>query len=241
MKCSGAWLDAYEKIAVCFNSKKRFAHPNPNCPVASKIDPNHPKEIRPGRNAAQFKAAYSMLCSQYTLIYNRWIASGNNGTEDKNGNSTLADHLDPFGRNKDDMAPFANFSDCAEGVVGPQVLEFMHAYCSIFPSLVPYILRTLPEGVGSSEGGVKKRSKTPRPPKAEKKGKLVKIEELLLKFAAPTQAEENLLASETRNNYISELTKLYELLQRYKELKMDGKVKKVENKIELLENQLGLD
>ena len=55
------------------------------------------------------------------------------------------------------MAPFSNFSEHGRSSIGPRVLQFMHSHCLLFPSLVPFLLRSLPKGKGLSEGGVKKR------------------------------------------------------------------------------------
>jgi hypothetical protein len=46
------------------------------------------------------------------LIYNKWSSSGENGSEDKDGNINLADYYNdnPFD-NLDQMAPFSNFSE----------------------------------------------------------------------------------------------------------------------------------
>jgi hypothetical protein len=160
-KRSGAYVDAWEKIGNSFKSDMIFAHPDPTHLLAGKVDPNHSTEIRRGRAGQAFKAAFSNLRSQYTLIFNRWSSSGKNGSEDKDGNMNLTDYDDPFD-NLDQMAPFSNFSERSKGPIGPEILEFMHSYVSLFPSLSPFVLRLLPPGMGASEGGVKIAKKRKR-------------------------------------------------------------------------------
>ena len=240
-KRSGAYVDAWEKIGNSFNSDMIFAHPDPTHLLAGKVDPNHSTEIRRGRAGQAFKAAFSNLRSQYTLIFNRWSSSGKNGSEDKDGNMNLTDYDDPFD-NLDQMAPFSNFSERSKGPIGPEILEFMHSYVSLFPSLAPFVLRLLPPGMGTSEGGVKiaKKRKKEKSKGGKSADKGVDMRAILKDAAAPTEDEVALVSTTLENGKFDQLKKLYELLKMYTDALEQEKAEKVREKITKLEGDLGL-
>jgi hypothetical protein len=250
-KRSGAYVDAWEKIAASFNSNTTFTHPDPTHLLAGKVDPNHPTEIRRGRPGQAFKAAFSTLRSQYTLIYNKWSSSGKNGSEDKDGNINLADYYNdnPFD-NLDQMAPFSNFSERSKGAIGPEILEFMHSYVSLFPSLAPFVLRLLPPGMGVSEGGIKickkrKKEKKYRTTPVRQEGNILEeqtfaMRAILQDVTAPSKDEVALAATSLENGRFDQLKKLYDLRKMYLDAGEEEKADKVLEKITKLEVELGL-
>jgi len=243
-KCSDAYVEAFQKIAESFDSDIAMSHPDPS---DGSIDPNHPTDIRRGRDAKTLSIAFGKLRSAYTTIYKNRMSSGNNGSEDKDGKCNVTDHMEvdheedheedtvavinPY-LELEKMKPFSDFSMRAKkNGIGPEIIDFVHKFCSRFPSMLPFLVRTLPTGFGASEGGVKRKKKGNARP--NKSNKLVEnMKDILTGISKPTE-------SESRLSSTNELMKLYELVDLYTKLNQEDKIVMVQKRIKVIEKALG--
>ncbi|MGH7973968.1 MAG: hypothetical protein ACREBR_00480, partial [bacterium] len=89
-------------------------------------------------------------------------------TIDETATVAIAITIEPY---KDDnlvkMLPFESFGDRSKKC-SPDVLLYMHYFVATYPSLLPMIVRNLPQGSSHTEGG---RAKTPKTPHIIKKRK----------------------------------------------------------------------
>ena len=101
------------------------------------------------------------------MTYSKFLSSGQQGSEDKYGRSTFKDHAansvdsesetdSIIGETNNKKPKFSAFS-CNSKKLGQNILDYMHVLCMYQPTLLTYVVRTLPNGMDASEGGQKKR------------------------------------------------------------------------------------
>ncbi|MGH7954658.1 MAG: hypothetical protein ACREOZ_01730 [Gloeomargaritales cyanobacterium] len=90
-KSSDSYVEPWDEVAAMFDSDFYFAHPAPNIAKLEEIDPN---KKRAGRDGDTLKKAYGKLRGAYTVVYNNWCASGQQGSEDEDGNVDMNDHAE---------------------------------------------------------------------------------------------------------------------------------------------------
>ena len=137
--------------------------------------------------------------------------------------------------------------------MGQNILDYMHVLCMYQPTLLPYVVRTLPHGMDASEGGQKKSKKqknyastvTPRTPRSSTPTfDLIAIEDMLKRStatASPTLEEKEMLHSQTELHVTQSIKELYETLKIEKELGIAtdetlAAIKKTEREIKVFVN-----
>ncbi|MGH7974448.1 MAG: hypothetical protein ACREBR_02885, partial [bacterium] len=185
---SGAYTSPWEAIRTMFgNADKKFEHAYL---LDSRLRDINPNDFRIGRDSTDLKKLYNKIRGEFSLVYDNWCASGQMGSEDKEGRVDLADHLDraddeataspnytasdtikkfePYaGNNIDKMMPFEKFGDRSTKC-SPDALLYMHYFVMEQPSLLPMIVRILPTGSSHTEGGCKKTEDVPHVPRKRK-------------------------------------------------------------------------
>ena len=132
------------------------------------------------------------------------------------------------------MATFSNFSEHGRSSIRHQVLQFMHSYCLLLPSLVPFLLCTLPKGIGLSEGGVIKR-RDDRKNASNKsdsnvnrtQDKLAGLEAIFMKVTTPTTEETALMSITLLKGRLDTLQSCYAMYNIYKTQCADDKADKI--------------
>ncbi|MGH7954995.1 MAG: hypothetical protein ACREOZ_03455, partial [Gloeomargaritales cyanobacterium] len=94
-KSSSAYEEPWDVIAVMFDSNKQFTHP---APLNSKIKDIDPNSFRPGRDGNTLKKCYNRLKTAFSIVHAKWAASGQQGSEDKDGRIDLEDHFEEEGK-----------------------------------------------------------------------------------------------------------------------------------------------
>ena len=89
---SEAYEDPWDIITELFEDLENdYEHAGPTNSDIKDINPN---DVRIGRASALLKTAYAKIRGEYSIIYSKFEASGQQGSEDKHGRLSFKDHAE---------------------------------------------------------------------------------------------------------------------------------------------------
>lgn len=152
-----AKYDPWEVVAAFFNDKSNVWQT-----LDMLYDPN---TFRPATKEA-LKKAWSTIKCELTKVFARWLASGQQGTADLDGNLTFEDHITASWAfsNPDKMKPIGDFTKNSR--YKPAVLGYFYRLFEKEPSLQPLAMR-LADGGLDNDGTTDPKMFLPRKRKTQ--------------------------------------------------------------------------